>query len=629
MNVNQKIWLGFGSVLTLVGLGATLGYFNSRDAESASAQLVNEHLAAFRAAKFADDEFTTARVAAETFLNTRKETWVKEFNAHIGAARADLQTVQKVSNQSARDTAAGEAIAAIDRYAATFEHLHELEVRRGLTPETGLEGELRQAVHDVEAKVNDHAHADLTVLMLMVRRHEKDYLLRGDVAYLDQINTRIKEFEAAMRKLALTPDQQKELSEKWTTYATTMTALVAADQEARATVTELSKAGEAIEGIVGDLAEACTKDIDASQRATLDTMAGGRRMTVGVGCVSGFIGAAMAVWIAFSLSALNRGIRRATDQIDSGSSEILSAAGQLTKSSQSLAGGSCEQAASLEETSASLEEMSSMTKRNADSATNAKALAAQTRAAADAGAGEVEQMKRAMDDIKASSDDISKIIKTIDEIAFQTNILALNAAVEAARAGEAGMGFAVVADEVRNLAQRAAQSARETAEKIEGSVQKSAHGVAISQKVASSLSEIAGKAREVDVIVAEIAHACREQSQGIGQVNTAVAQMDKVTQVNAASAEESASAAEELNAQASVLKGAIGDLLRLVGGSEASTPAEVRGMAASATPTAAPAENPAPALKAPARLVRAAIAATPVKPRLEPTTAAGNLAFFR
>ncbi|MEO7600184.1 MAG: methyl-accepting chemotaxis protein, partial [Opitutus sp.] len=156
---------------------------------------------------------------------------------------------------------------------------------------------------------------------------------------------------------------------------------------------------------------------------------------------------------------------------------------------------------------------------------------------------------------------------TIDEIAFQTNILALNAAVEAARAGEAGAGFAVVADEVRSLAQRSAQSAKETATRIEDSVARSESGVLISGKVAESFAEIVTKAQRVDILVAEIATSSAEQSQGIGQITTAVSQMDQVTQSNAAGAEESASASEELSAQAAMMKRSVGELQRLVGGS--------------------------------------------------------------
>ncbi|HWL14845.1 MAG TPA: methyl-accepting chemotaxis protein, partial [Opitutus sp.] len=235
---------------------------------------------------------------------------------------------------------------------------------------------------------------------------------------------------------------------------------------------------------------------------------------------------------------VNKTLRRVSAALDDTSAQVTSAASQVSGASQSLAEGASEQAASLEETGASIEELSSMTKRNADSAQQTKELSNHTRSAADTCATDMQEMNRAMDEIKASSSDISKIIKTIDEIAFQTNILALNAAVEAARAGEAGMGFAVVADEVRSLAQRSAQSAKETASKIEEAIGKSEQGVRISGKVAASLGEIVEKARRVDALVAEIATASQEQSQGIQQVNTTVSQMDKVTQSTASNAEE-------------------------------------------------------------------------------------------
>jgi methyl-accepting chemotaxis protein len=240
-------------------------------------------------------------------------------------------------------------------------------------------------------------------------------------------------------------------------------------------------------------------------------------------------------------------------------------AGQISASSQQLADGSSKQAAAIEQTSSSLEEMSSVTKRNAESAQKANQFAKRAREAADQGASQMHSMNSAMEAIKGSSDDIAKIIRTIDEIAFQTNILALNAAVEAARAGEAGMGFAVVADEVRNLAQRSAQAAKETATKIEGAIARSGQGVEISVKVAAVLDDILVQIRQVDDLVAEVANASREQTQGISQINTAVGEMDSVTQSNAASAEEAASAARELNAQAIAMKQSVAELLTLVG----------------------------------------------------------------
>jgi hypothetical protein len=261
-----------------------------------------------------------------------------------------------------------------------------------------------------------------------------------------------------------------------------------------------------------------------------------------------------------------RPVLRIIEQLKGGAAQTVAAAEQVSAASQSLAEGAGEQAATIEETSSSLEEMSSMTKRNADNSRQAKELAQQTRAAADKGVGDMQEMSAAMGEIKTAGDDISKIIKTIDEIAFQTNILALNAAVEAARAGEAGMGFAVVADEVRNLAQRSAQAAKETAAKIEGSIAKTAQGVELSGKVAAALNEIVGKARQMDELAAEVSGASNEQSQGIVQVNSAVGQMDKVTQATAANAEECAAAAEDLNTQAHTMKESVGDLLQLVAG---------------------------------------------------------------
>ena len=315
----------------------------------------------------------------------------------------------------------------------------------------------------------------------------------------------------------------------------------------------------------------------------------------------------------FITRSVNGPIRALTSRLTGGAEHTASASSQVTSASQSMADGSSRQAAALEESSASLEEMAGMTRKNAENAQSAKALANQTRVAADAGSVDMKEMKTAMGAIQASSTEVSKIIKTIDEIAFQTNLLALNAAVEAARAGEAGLGFAVVAEEVRSLAQRSVQAARETAQKISDSTAKSEQGARISEKVAKSLDEITAKARQVDELIAEIAVASQEQSQGIDQVSRAVSDMDRVTQANAATAEETSAAASELDNQTSQLKAVISELIQMVNGNSASdsmqTAAPVVAVKKHATTSkVAPARRAAPA-PAPKTAVRSPVAA--------------------
>ncbi len=286
-----------------------------------------------------------------------------------------------------------------------------------------------------------------------------------------------------------------------------------------------------------------------------------------LGALAGVL-VAIGLGIAISRS-ITHPIRRIIAGLQDGADEVTAASSEISSASQSLAEGASQQAASLEETASSLEEMSSMTRHNAANAKQADQLMVEARNLITEADTSMAQLTRSMQAISQASEETSKIIKTIDEIAFQTNLLALNAAVEAARAGEAGAGFAVVADEVRNLALRAASAAKDTAGLIEGTVTKVHDGAKLVAHTNEAFQKVARRTKDAVGLVAEIAAASDEQSQGIQQINTAVSEMDQVTQQNAANAEESAAAAEELNAQSEQMRGMVQELVDMVGQKDA------------------------------------------------------------
>jgi len=240
--------------------------------------------------------------------------------------------------------------------------------------------------------------------------------------------------------------------------------------------------------------------------------------------------------------------------IDSAAEQVAAGSKQIADSSMGLSQGATEQASSIEQLTASIEEISAQTRLNADNASEANELAEITRENAVQGNNEMKRMLESMEEINESSANISKIIKVIDEIAFQTNILALNAAVEAARARQHGKGFAVVAEEVRNLAARSADAAKETTRMIEGSIKKVDDGTKIATSTAAALNKIVDDVAKVSGIVGNIATASNEQAIGISQINQGIMQVSEVVQMNSATSEESAAASEELSSQAELLR---------------------------------------------------------------------------
>ena len=359
-----------------------------------------------------------------------------------------------------------------------------------------------------------------------------------NVAILQQTRKATDEFRTAAEELAAALEQESEIGQKWT----------AAGAEFLAQVSKLSDGGtHAAE-------QASDSTAIALQRGVVVVVAG-----LGLSILAGI---AVAIQLGRRLA---RTLRQVAKAVTSGAEQSSAAAMQVSSASHMLAEGASSQAASLEETSASLEEMSAVAQRNAEHAVATKALAVEARTAADAGAVQAKELVEAMGAIRTSSNEITRIIKTIDEIAFQTNILALNAAVEAARAGEAGAGFAVVAEEVRSLAHRSAVAAKDSAGKIEAANAVSERGSVVSTRIGETLQAIHQKATRVSEVVSEMADANAEQTESLRQINSAMTQMDKITQASAASAQETAAAAQQMNAQSSDLLGAVRELDHLAG----------------------------------------------------------------
>jgi methyl-accepting chemotaxis protein len=421
------------------------------------------------------------------------------------------------------------------------------------------------------------AKEEILSLLKDAESGQRGYLVTGEQRYLEPYNRAKDSINASIQKIRqLTIDnaeQQRRIADlegfeksKFDELKETIDLRTANGFEAARAVVLTDRGKqvmdnirtqiEAIDGAERTLLKQRSDDAQASADTTMALVLWGTLVSL---ALSGGIG-------YFVIQGVNGELRRSVNELAAGAEQLASAAAQVSSSSHALAQGSSEQAASLEETSASSEEINSMARTNTENCRGAADLVTQSQQKFVEANQSLDQSVVAMDEINTQSGKISKIIKTIDEIAFQTNILALNAAVEAARAGEAGMGFAVVADEVRNLAQRSAQAAKDTAALIEESIVKSNDGKTKVDQVATAIRAITGDSAQVKALVDKVSLGSQEQARGIDQVGKAITQMEQVTQMTAASAEESASAAEELTAQSKRLKDVVERLRSMVGG---------------------------------------------------------------
>jgi len=528
------------------------------------AKMVETHGKLHESAKDIEGKYTQIHEGLEHLLLSRlldHKNWVEKVSTAVIEGRSDLGVATDHSKCAYGRFLASEECAAymkdfpalqkaVEESKKPHQHLHESAITISSVLAKGAEGKAEaekifkgQTLVAME-KIGECFNSAISAEQALDERQAAAKKVFDDVTtpLLHETLTHLDNLKSAAEKAVAGMNRARSI------YATVSTPSLAKVQsllhEARKTV----------------------EDNVMTQEAMLGAARGTKRNVGAIGVVGIVVGVLLAIWIARGIIVV---LTRIINALTENAEQVASASGQVSSASQSLAEGATEQAAGLEETSSSLEEMSSMTKQNADNAQQANTLANEARKAAGTGAESMTRMNEAIQDIQKSSDETAKIIKVIDEIAFQTNLLALNAAVEAARAGEAGKGFAVVAEEVRNLAMRSAEAAKNTSAMIEESVRNAKNGVDIAAEVQKVLDDIVTSIGKTTDLVSEIAAASQEQAQGIDQVNTAVAQMDKVTQQNAANAEESASASEELSAQAEQMNSAVNDLVAMVGGNAA------------------------------------------------------------
>ena len=430
---------------------------------------------------------------------------------------------------------------------------------------------VREKAHAIGNAINSVFVPRCEELALSIRRHEKNYLLRGDKQYVQMTYAACDDLLAAFKNAGVLQEHINAVEKDLTAYKAAFNALVKEDDIIAETNTTMQEAIDRIEPHtrgIHDLVANAAKIKMESMDATTNRLS---MLAIAMGMATFVLGIMLAIIIT---RIITKPINRIINDLSEGAGQVASASQEISSTSQSLAEGASEQAASIEETSSSLEEMTSMTRQNAENSSRADTMMKEAIQAIEQANQAMQGLINSMEDITRSSDETSKIIRTIDEIAFQTNLLALNAAVEAARAGEAGAGFAVVADEVRTLAMRAASAAKETGVLIENTSKRVREGSEFVDKTNKAFSMVTQNVGKTVEVVSEITAASQEQSQGLQQLNKAVTEIDTVTQSNAANAEEAAAASEELSAQTETLKEIVKELATLIEGRADSHAAE-------------------------------------------------------